>query len=48
MFFAGVDRHEDEIFREVIDLVRREVGQVSSFKRAVILPTLPKVKLLQT
>jgi len=40
----GVDRHEDDIFREVIELVRREVGQVSSFKRAIILPTLPKTR----
>ena len=41
--FLGTDRHEDDIFREVVDLVRQEVGQVSSFKRAVILPALPKV-----
>ena len=43
LLLLGVDRHEDDIFREVIDLVRREVGQVSAFKRAIILPTLPKV-----
>eukprot|EP00794_Sanderia_malayensis_P018224 gene18224-20042_t len=40
----GVNRHEDEIFREVINLVRKEVGQVSSFKKAIILPALPKTR----
>ncbi len=43
MFSLGTDKHDDEILQEVVNLVRKEIGQVSSFKKAVILPALPKV-----
>jgi propionyl-CoA synthetase len=41
---AGVDRDHDEIVREVVALVREEIGPVASFKKAVIVERLPKTR----
>jgi propionyl-CoA synthetase len=41
---AGVDRPEEEIVEEAIQLVRERVGPVASFKRAVVVERLPKTR----
>ena len=41
---AGVDRPEDEIAKEVIQMVRDRIGPVASFKTATIVKRLPKTR----
>jgi len=41
---AGVERPEDEIVAEVVQLVRDRIGPVASFKRAVVVERLPKTR----
>jgi propionyl-CoA synthetase len=41
---AGVDRPDDEIVREVVQLVRERIGPVASFKTAVVVDRLPKTR----
>jgi len=41
---SGVDRDHDEIIKEVIFLVREEIGTVASFKTAVIIERLSKTR----
>ena len=41
---AGVVRDHDEIVREVIQMVRREIGPVASFKVAIVVDRLPKTR----
>jgi len=41
---AGVDRDPDEIVRELIQLVRDEIGPVASFKIATVVKRLPKTR----
>ena len=41
---SGVERDHDEIIREVILLVREEIGPVASFKTAVVVDRLPKTR----
>jgi propionyl-CoA synthetase len=41
---AGVDRPEDEISKEVIQMVRDRIGPVASFKTATIVKRLPKTR----
>jgi propionyl-CoA synthetase len=41
---SGVDRDHDDIIKEVILLVREEIGPVASFKTAVIVERLPKTR----
>ncbi len=41
---AGVERPEDEIVAEVVQLVRDRIGPVASFKRAVVIERLPKTR----
>jgi propionyl-CoA synthetase len=41
---AGVDRDEEEIVREAVQLVRDRIGPVASFKTAVVVERLPKTR----
>ncbi|MEM9984341.1 MAG: acetate--CoA ligase [Bacteroidota bacterium] len=41
---SGVDLAEEEVEREVIRMVREEIGAVAAFKRAVITQKLPKTR----
>jgi len=41
---AGVDRSEEEIIREVIQMVRDRIGPVASFKTATVVKRLPKTR----
>jgi propionyl-CoA synthetase len=41
---AGVERVEDEILRELIQMVRDQIGPVASFKVATIVQRLPKTR----
>lgn len=41
---AGVDRDHDEIKREVIQLVREQIGPVAAFKQALVVKRLPKTR----
>jgi len=41
---TGVDRPDDELVAEAIQLVRNEIGAVASFKVATLVPHLPKTR----
>ena len=41
---AGVSRGEDEIARELVELVRERIGPVASFKTATVVKRLPKTR----
>ncbi len=41
---AGVSQDRDEIIKELIQMVRNEIGAVASFKKAVIVDRLPKTR----
>ncbi len=41
---AGVDRDHDEIAREVVQMVRDQVGAVASFRVATVVSRLPKTR----
>ena len=41
---AGVNRPHDEIIKEVIQMVREQIGPVADFKRAVVVERLPKTR----
>jgi propionyl-CoA synthetase len=41
---AGVDRPEDEIAKEVIQMVRARIGPVAAFKTATVVKRLPKTR----
>ncbi|MCA9872461.1 MAG: propionyl-CoA synthetase [Anaerolineales bacterium] len=41
---AGVQRDHDEIVKEVVQLVREEIGPVASFKTATVVERLPKTR----
>jgi propionyl-CoA synthetase len=41
---AGVDRPEDDIVKEVIQMVRDRIGPVASFKTATVVKRLPKTR----
>ncbi len=41
---SGVDRPEEEIVKEVIQLVRQKIGPVASFKVATVVQRLPKTR----
>jgi propionyl-CoA synthetase len=41
---AGVTRAHEEIVKEVIQLVRQQIGPVADFKRAVVVDRLPKTR----
>jgi propionyl-CoA synthetase len=40
----GVEKTNDEISKELIQLVRQEIGAVASFKEVYIVPRLPKTR----
>jgi propionyl-CoA synthetase len=41
---AGVDRPNDEIIKELIGMVRQQIGPVASFKVATVVKRLPKTR----
>ena len=41
---AGVKRSAEEVEREAIELVRRRIGPVASFKAALVVAGLPKTR----
>ena len=41
---AGCDRDEAEIVKEVVKLVRDQIGPVAAFKHAVVVNRLPKTR----
>ena len=41
---AGVNRPEQEIIKEVIQMVRDRIGPVASFKTATVVKRLPKTR----
>jgi propionyl-CoA synthetase len=41
---AGVDRESPEIEAELVALIRERIGAVASFKRAIVVPRLPKTR----
>lgn len=41
---AGVDRDTDQIVKELVKLVRDEIGPVAAFKQAVVVKRLPKTR----
>ena len=41
---AGVTRPHEEIVKEVVQLVREQIGPVADFKRALVVDRLPKTR----
>ena len=41
---AGVQRDEDEIVKELVQMIRQEIGAVASFKQALVVKRLPKTR----
>jgi propionyl-CoA synthetase len=41
---AGVERDESEIIRELVALVRQQIGPVAAFKQAAVVQRLPKTR----
>lgn len=41
---SGVSGSPEEIVRELVQMIRAQVGPVASFKRAVVVPRLPKTR----
>lgn len=41
---SGVDRDHDDIVKEVIMMVREEIGPVAAFRKAVVVERLPKTR----
>src|SRR6056297_1034463 len=41
---AGVNRPDEEIERELVGLVRSEIGPVAAFKRVITVKRLPKTR----
>jgi propionyl-CoA synthetase len=41
---AGVTRGKEEIVNELVQMVRRDIGAVASFKKAVVVARLPKTR----
>jgi propionyl-CoA synthetase len=40
----GVDRSEEEIAKECVALIRKEIGPVAAFKRCIVIDALPKTR----
>ncbi len=41
---AGVDRPQEEIVKEVVQMVRDRIGPVAAFKKAIVVKRLPKTR----
>ncbi len=41
---SGVSRSPEEIILEIVKMVRNDIGPVASFKKAVVVPRLPKTR----
>jgi propionyl-CoA synthetase len=41
---AGVQRDENEITRELVTMIREEIGAIANFKQAVVVKRLPKTR----
>jgi propionyl-CoA synthetase len=41
---AGADRNRTELAAELVDLVRKRIGPVASFKTAIVVKRLPKTR----
>jgi len=41
---SGVDRNQQEIIKEVVQMVRQKIGPVAAFKIAVVVDRLPKTR----
>lgn len=41
---SGVDRPNEDIVKELVQMVRQEIGAVASFKQAVVVKRLPKTR----
>ncbi len=41
---AGVERHEEELLRELVQLVREKIGPVAAFKQVTVVKRLPKTR----
>ena len=41
---AGVARGEDELKKELVQMIRNEIGPIACFKEAVVVPRLPKTR----
>ena len=40
----GTDRSEEEIAKECVAMVRRDIGPVAAFKRCIVIDALPKTR----
>jgi len=41
---SGVNRPGDEVVKDVVQMVREEIGAVASFRKATVVPRLPKTR----
>ncbi|TNF56334.1 hypothetical protein EP227_00885 [bacterium] len=41
---AGINRDEEEIKKELVALIRENIGAIANFKRAVVVKRLPKTR----
>jgi len=41
---AGVNRPDDQVIREIVQLVRDKIGPVAAFKQAIVVKRLPKTR----
>src|SRR3546814_8624788 len=41
---AGVNRPRDEVTKEVVQMVRDEIGAVALFRKVTVVPRLPKTR----
>jgi len=41
---AGVDRFEEEVIQELVQMIRARIGPVASFKTAAVVKRLPKTR----
>jgi propionyl-CoA synthetase len=41
---AGVDRPDNDIIKELVQLVREKIGPVAAFKNAIVVQRLPKTR----
>ena len=44
-FPLGCKKSEGDVIKDVINMVRKDIGPVAAFKKVIVLPTIPKVCL---